>query len=69
MSGQSLPSAAPNPTDSYTFRTITQDYFTYALNIDTTTWETWTAAVDDTVTYNVVAGAETNRNMFSEFIM
>ena len=69
MSGQTLPSAQPNPTDSYTERVITQDYFTYALNIDLTTWETWTAAVEDEVTYNVVAGAKTNKDLFSEFIM
>ena len=69
MSGRTLPSAAPAASDTYNHFTIVQDQFTYALNIDLTTWETWTAAVEDTVTYNVPAGATTNRDLFSEFIM
>ena len=65
----SLISSVPAPEDSYTYRTIVQDKFTYALNSDSVTFALWKAATEDKVTYNVPAGAETNAAKFSEFII
>ena len=65
----SLPSSVPAPSNSYTYRIITQDKFTYALNDDATIFDAWVTATENTVEYNVPAGATTNAELFSSFVM
>ena len=65
----SLPTSVPNPSGDYKERTLVQDKFSYALNSDETTWDTWKAATENTVEYNVGAGATTNATKFSYFVM
>ena len=61
--------AVPAPTDPYTYRTIVQDRFLYALNIDTDSWDTWTAKVDEPETYNVLDEHTLTKNKFSPFLL
>ena len=61
--------AVPAPTDPYTYRTIVQDRFLYALNIDTDSWDTWTAKVDEPETYNVQDEHTLTKNKFSPFLL
>ena len=49
----SLPTTVPSPDDDLNYRTLIQDIFTYALAADSDTWDAWTDAVDDDVTYQV----------------
>ena len=61
--------AVPAPTDPYTYRTIVQDRFLYALNIDTDSWDTWTAKVNEPETYNVLDEHTLTKNKFSPFLL
>ena len=61
--------AVPAPTDPYTYRTIVQDRFLYALNIDTDSWDTWKAKVNEPETYNVQDEHTLTKDKFSPFLL
>ena len=68
--GIDLPSIVPAPEDDIQYYTIVQDKFTYSINYDEDTWDTWVAAVEDVVTYSVnPLGAGFAATKFSPFLI
>ena len=59
----------PAPTGTSVYRSIVQDKFTYALNLDETTWQAWKDKVADPITWNVSDQMTANSTKYDEFIL